>query len=158
MLRDLRLQSLQNRRKQQWLTLFFKIVRELTPAIPANEFLTPVNSKRLIKPRNLTDFKTTNIVIDHARNNSQNYRVDPSKTAVYRYPFLPRTTLDWNNLAQETVSSKTLENFKTQISHCPKNIRCSPLVRWHYTQDWVLSAYCTYTSCSAHQDQDQETA
>ena len=38
-----------------------KAVRGLTPAIPANEFLTPVNSKRLIKPRNPTDFKTTNI-------------------------------------------------------------------------------------------------
>ena len=92
----------QNRWKQQRLTLFCKIiiiidnfyialfsgvpkltalmiVRGLTPAIPANEFLTPVNSKRLIKPRNPTDFKTTNIVIDHARNNSHSYRLDPSK-------------------------------------------------------------------------------
>ena len=96
---------------------------------------------------------------DHARNNSQSYttyRVDPSETAVYRYSFFPRTTIviDWNNLEQEIISSKTLKSFKTQISCCPQNIGCSPLVRWHYTQDWVLSAYCTYTSYSAHQDQD----
>ena len=67
------------------------------------------------------DFKTTNIVIliDHARNNSQSYRVDPSKIAVFRYSFFPRTTIDWNNLEQEIVSSKTLESFQTQISHCP---------------------------------------
>ena len=44
---------------------------QMTPAIPANEFLTLINSKRLIKPTNPTDFKTTNIVVDHARNNSQ---------------------------------------------------------------------------------------
>ena len=30
-----------------------------------------------------------------------------------------------------------------------------PLVHWHYTQDWVLLAYCTY-SHSGHQDEDQE--
>ena len=89
---------------------------------------------------------------DHAKNNSQSYRVDLTKTVVYRYSFFPRTTIDWNNLEQEIVSSKTLESFKTQISHCPKNIECSPLVRWCYAQDWVLSAYRTYIS--AHQDQD----
>ena len=60
------------------------MVRGLTPAIPPNEFLTPINSKRLIKPRNAKGFKTTNIVTDHARNNSQSYRVDPTKIAVYR--------------------------------------------------------------------------
>ena len=59
-------------------------VRGLTPAIPAKGFLTPISSKRLIKPRSPTDFKTKNIVTDHARNNSQSYRVDPAKTAVYR--------------------------------------------------------------------------
>ena len=71
-----------------------KAVRGLTPAIPANEFLTPVNSKRLIKPRNPTDFKKTNIVIDHARNNSHSYRVDPSKLLsidVLSFPGLPST-------------------------------------------------------------------
>ena len=135
MLRDLGLQSLHNRWKQQRLTFFCKIVRGLTHAIPANEFLTPVNSKRLIKPRNPTDFKTTNRVIDHARNNSHSYRVDPLKTAVYRYSFFPRTTIDWNNLEQEIVRSKTSESFKTQISRCPWNIGCSPLVRWRY---WAI--------------------
>ena len=73
--------------------LLLKIVRGLTATITANKFLTPINSKRLIKPRNPTEFKTTNIVTDHARNNSQSYRVDLSKTAVYRYSFFPRTTL-----------------------------------------------------------------
>ena len=104
MLRALGLESLQNRRKQQRLTLFFKIVWGLTPAIPPNEFLTPINSKRLIKPRNPKDFNITNIVTDHARNNSQSYRVDPTKTAVYKYSFFPRTTIDWNNLEQEIAA------------------------------------------------------
>ena len=37
-------------------------------------------------------------------------------------PPFPRTTIDWNNLEQEIVSSifsKALESFKTQISRCP---------------------------------------
>ena len=70
-------------------SLFFKIVRGLTPAIPPNEFLTPTNSKRLIKPRNLKDFKTTNIVTDHARNNPQSYRVDLTKTVFIDILFSP---------------------------------------------------------------------
>ena len=47
------------------------------------------------------------------------YRVDPSKTAVHKYFVFPRTIIDWNNLEQEKVSSKTSESFKTQIPHCP---------------------------------------
>ena len=112
--------------KQQWLTFFFKIVRGLSHAVLVNEFLTPVSSKRLIKPRNPTDFKTTNIVIDHAKNNSQSYRVDPTKTAVC-YSIFPKTTIDWNNLEQEKVSSKTVNNFKTQISSAPKTLSALPL-------------------------------
>ena len=77
----------QNRRKQQWLP--FLQDRGLTPAIPPNEFLTPTNSKRLIKPRNLKDFKTTNIVTDHARNNPQSYRVDLTKTVFIDILFSP---------------------------------------------------------------------
>ena len=74
------------------------------------------------------DFKTMNIVIDHAKNNSQSYtyRVDPTKTAVC-YSFFPRTTIDWNNLEQEKVSSKTVNNFKTQISFAPKTLSALPL-------------------------------
>ena len=53
-LRDIGLQSLQNRRKQQRLTFVFKMVRGLTPETPANEFLTPISFKRLIEPRNPT--------------------------------------------------------------------------------------------------------
>ncbi|WP_419583667.1 hypothetical protein [Thiolapillus sp.] len=54
MLNDLGLQPLQERRKQQRLAFFFKTVRGL---ISANEYLTPVRSKRLMKPRNPKDFK-----------------------------------------------------------------------------------------------------
>ena len=46
----------------------------------------------LIKPRKPTDFETTKIVTDHARNNLQSYRVDPA--AVHRYSFFPKTTID----------------------------------------------------------------
>ena len=56
-------------RKRQRLTFFFKAARCLTPAIPVIFFFTPVTLTD--QTPNLTDFKTTNTVIDHARNNSQ---------------------------------------------------------------------------------------
>ena len=68
---------------------------------------------------NLKNLKKTNyIVTDHARNNSQSYRVDLTKTVVYKYSFFPRTTIDWNNLEQEIVSSKTLaSNLSLPLKH-----------------------------------------
>ena len=88
---------------------------------------------------------------DHARNNSSSYRVDPTKTVVYRSSFPPRTTIDWNNLEQEVVSSKTIENFKTQICRCPWNIECSPL-----SADTMpkIGSCQRVTYVSAHQDQE----
>ena len=72
-------------RQSQRLTLLLKTVRRLTPNCPSKwDFDRSINSKRLVKPRNPTcfNFKTTNTVINHARNNSQSYRVHPTKTAV----------------------------------------------------------------------------
>ena len=43
---------------------------------------------------------------------------------------------DWNSLEQNIVSSKMIENFKTQIPHSPYNIECSPLA-CRYTQNWL---------------------
>ena len=96
------------RNSNDWRSSSTETVRGLTPALPANEFLTPISSGRPIKPWigwNPTDFKTTNIVINHARNNSQSYTVDPRKTAIDRYSFFPgsRPTIDWNNLEREIV-------------------------------------------------------
>ena len=64
-----------------------KVVRGLIPAIPANEFLTPIRSKRLITPRNQKDFRTTNLVTTRARNNSHCFSVDSVKTAEYKNSF-----------------------------------------------------------------------
>ena len=76
----------------------------MIPAIPVS-FWAPISSKILTKPPNPADLKTTNIVTDHARNNSLYfYRADSTKTAVYRYSFCPRTTIDWNNLEKEIVA------------------------------------------------------
>ena len=99
MRRNLGLQSLQNRRKQQdWHS---SSSQRADPRNPCKWVLdTHKFRMTAIKPWNPTDFKTTNIVIDHARNNSQSYTVDPRKTAIDRYSFFPapRTTIDWNNL------------------------------------------------------------
>ena len=47
--KDPHLTPLQERRKQQRLSFFFTIAKGLVPAIPADRFLTPVTSKRLVR-------------------------------------------------------------------------------------------------------------
>ena len=62
MLRDLKLPTLQERRRQQRLVFFYKIVKGHTPALPAKEFLTkPTGEKRLIKQTlRCGDYHSTN--------------------------------------------------------------------------------------------------
>ena len=42
--------------------MLYKVVRNMVPAVNADEFLIPIRNKRNIKPRVQSDFHTTNIV------------------------------------------------------------------------------------------------
>ena len=71
MLAELNLPPLQDRRKANRLTYFFKVVEGLVPAMQSHDFLTPVWMKRLIKSKQYTDCVTSNI-IDKQSTNQQN--------------------------------------------------------------------------------------
>ena len=70
MLAELNLPPLQDRRKTNRLTFFFKVVEGLVPAMQSHGFLTPVRGKRLIKSKQYTDCVTSNIIDKQSTNNS----------------------------------------------------------------------------------------
>ena len=61
------------------------------------------------------DFKTTNIVQNHARKNVQCYVVETTKTPAYRNSFFPRTIINWNNLEEDTITSDTIAAFRSKL-------------------------------------------
>ena len=118
MLKQLDLPSLQERRRQLRLASFYKIVEGLVPALPADQYLTPIpGSKRTIKATSFPDFISTNIVERHQTLNTRSYQVKPKNTDQFEYSFFPRTTIDWNQLPEDTVRSKTTQTFKTKIQN-----------------------------------------
>jgi hypothetical protein len=122
MLNSLQLPPLQDRRRNQRLTFFFKIVEGELPGIPSEKYVTPVKEKRRIKPKNDPDFITKNIVNQMARNNSRCFSIDPlprnktPESAVYKNSFFFRTLQEWNALDDNVVKAESIEAFKHRLS------------------------------------------
>ena len=115
MLKDLKLPTLQERRHQQRLVFFYKIVKGHTPALPAKEVLTkPTGEKRRINPTKRYG-DTTNAVWNLARKNSLSYEPIIAETTQYKNSFFPRTISDWNNLEEELVSKPSVDSFRTAL-------------------------------------------
>ena len=118
MLQDLDLSSLQDRRKNNRLAFFYKMVEGLVPAMPCHDFLTPVRkSKRNIKPRTFSDYESTNIIDSQCINNCKCFKPEQCNTDIYKHSFIPRTIIDWNHLEDSVVSAQTLAGFKTALTH-----------------------------------------
>ena len=98
MLSDLELTSLQDRRKDQRLTMFYKVVEGLVPAIAPEEYLTRQRQRRNIKVKTNSDFVTSNILERRETRNSKPYQVIDCKTELRKNSFFPRTLVDWNHL------------------------------------------------------------
>jgi len=118
MLHDLNLPPLQARRKQQRLTMLYKIAESRVPALPPEKFLTPVpKARRKIIPKVFAGFETTNIVAKHAVNNSRGFKIPENKgSEQYLSSFFVRTILDWNQLEETTIQAKTVAAFSTAVS------------------------------------------
>ena len=142
MLKDLNLPSLQDRWREKRLVFFYKIAEGLIPAIPAESFLTPVWNKRLIKTTSRSDFTSSNIISRFAWNNSRCFSLGSAKTDTPPPPpkkgekkkLLPNKIVsDWNNLTEEMVSAKSVEEFRSFIS--TQHWALSPFFRRHLCQD-----------------------
>ena len=63
MLHDLKLPTLQARRRDQRLTLMYKVVEGHVPAINADHYIQPQRQKRAIRATRFTDYDHKNIVV-----------------------------------------------------------------------------------------------
>ncbi len=95
MVRELGWDSLQDRRRNARLALFFKAVNGEV-AIPISEFVTPQD--RRTRGASSNNFK-------HIRANKQ----------PYRHSFIVRTVPDWNSLPAEAKASNTVSTFKSSV-------------------------------------------
>jgi hypothetical protein len=115
MLQDLKIPLLQDRRKDKRLTFLYKIVEGLIPAIPADPFLTPLRNKRQIKTTNRPEYTSSNFVERYGRNNSRCFVLDSAKTDTHRNSFFIRTVSEWNNLPDNVVCAKSVEEFHSLL-------------------------------------------
>ena len=119
MLKDLKLPSLQERRRQLRLIFMYKVVEGLVPAMPHNQFFHPKNkNKRQIKAKKFDDCITKNVVDKSATCNTRPFLVPNSLTEQYRNSFFVRTTEEWNHLDNCVVTATSVDNFKKRINLC----------------------------------------
>ena len=109
------LPTLQQRREDLRLTLYFKIVKGLVPAIPPQTILTPEYAGRRRKTTRSNDFvyQTSD---KNTKNNKNCFKVPDWKTAQYRFSFIPRTTISWNALPDSVVDHQTTEAFRGALA------------------------------------------
>ena len=110
------LPSLQQRRKDLRLTLFYKIHYGLVPAIPPDQYLTKAANKRRVKAKRFQGFTTMNLVEQHQQCNSQCYTVPPATKEPYKNSFFVKTTQEWNSLDDSIVSAPSVESFKARLT------------------------------------------
>ena len=115
MLNNLQLPSLQDRRKQLRLLMFYKIVEGLVPALPASNFLTQQKAGRRIRTRNDSQYVTNNTVTNYVRNNDRCFTVQASRTEQCKHNFFNRTTIEWNSLDDTVVKATSVQAFKYHL-------------------------------------------
>ena len=117
MLEEQELPPLQRRRREARLTLLFKVVEGLVPAIPADDVLIPVRNKRKIKAKVFEDCETKNFVVNEQLNNDKCFVVPTtnSHSDIRKNSFFYKTIQEWNQLDNQTVFSSSLESFKTKL-------------------------------------------
>ena len=118
MLQELNLPPLQLRRKQQRLTMLYKIVEGHVAALPPKKFLNQIQRpSRRITPKTYAGFETKNIVAKYAVNNSRGFVIPKSEgTEQYISSFFVKTVTDWNHLEESIVQAETVAAFSAAVS------------------------------------------
>ena len=99
MLKDLELKPLQEKRKHIRLTMFYKVVEGLVPAIASEDYLKETRIKRKRKAKQYEGFETSNIIDRQTVNNSRAFElIQNGKTDIRKNSFFSKTIVDWNHL------------------------------------------------------------
>ena len=100
MLHDLGWQSLDGRRQDQRLVLFYKIINGLA-SVETEDILTPADAR--------TTVSTTR------KNHSFKFKHLQANCDSYRYSFFPATISSWNNLPFGIEKVDSVEGFKLKL-------------------------------------------
>ena len=115
MLQTHNLPTLQQRRQDIRLTMFFKIANGTLPGLPPADYLTKVVDKRLRRATRFDGFVSQNPVDNYERKHSRSY-ITPSATGVvYKNSFFVKTTTEWNSLEEEQVNCPSVDSFKNSL-------------------------------------------
>ena len=113
---QLHLQTLQDRRRDIRLTLFFKIVQGLTPAIEIKNHLEPINyNRRQIRAKKYDNCVSNNPIEKYHQNHNKCFKIPHSTKVELENSFFFRTAIDWNNLKQETVDAASINAFRANL-------------------------------------------
>ncbi|MES9994334.1 MAG: reverse transcriptase family protein [Candidatus Thiodiazotropha sp.] len=105
-------ETLEQRRNNHKLTLFYKMINSLTPLYLTSLVPQAVSNLSRYNLRNSNDLQSIN-----------------ARTNQYFHSFLPSTVRDWNNLPEETKQSASLQCFKNSLK---KNTQ-PPVPKYYYT-------------------------
>ena len=103
MLKGLDLPLLQDRRKANTLVFFYKVVEGQVPALPFQDYLTPLRNKCQIKSKKFTDFVSSNIVVNQSTNNSKCFKPIQCNSNSFWSSFFSKTLIYWNHLGDSVV-------------------------------------------------------
>ena len=115
MLKDLEFKPLQERRKHIRLTMFYRVVEGLVPAIASEDYLKEIRNKRKRKAKQYEGFETSNIIDRQTVNNSRPFELIQFKTDIEKNSFFSNTIVDWNHLEDSVVCAKTVEGFSSAL-------------------------------------------
>ncbi len=115
MLKDLHLQSLEDRRRDKRLTFLYKLSKKLVPAIHSDQYLTPVRPRRQIRARKFENYQSANIIERQATNHNQCFTPPRSTTEQYKHSFFPKTIIEWNNLDSSVAHAESVEAFTSAL-------------------------------------------
>ena len=123
--------TLEERRRKHKLTLFYKMVNNLSPSYLSSLVPQPVNAVSAYNLRN--------------SNNIQNV---PARSNYYYNSFLPSTIRDWNSLPVDTRNSESLASFKRKLN---SRITRTFVPKYYYTGNRKLQVLHTRlrTNCSS---------
>ena len=124
MLHNLGWQSLDSRRQDQCLVLFYKIINELA-SVETEDILTPANSST-------------------SKNHSIKFKPLQANCDLYRFPFVATTISSWNNLPFGIEKVDSVEcfklNFEAEGTHNYQGLRF-PLARGESKLTWASESY-----------------
>ena len=113
----LQISPLETRQKSIRLTLMYKVVEGLIPAMPPKNFIKFQRPGRNIKPKKDPNFTYSKSPMDnYVKNNDRCLEILNATSAQYKNSFFIKTASEWNALNNTVVHAKSPDIFKNLIS------------------------------------------